>query len=1117
MTSRGPKGGGSGTGHNAPWRGSLRANIRVPSVALSVSNFERLRRERNTVTEAAATAESETRRKMTALQREIERLRGLAEAAHERAKKSNKTSTEYKNALAAEAELREQLEEERAELSEAKQVLERNKKASNAKIKNLKGQINSLSGLVTESQTQLVQTKKNVRRKQLVAAAEKMKAANANAAARQARENSAAARAEANAARAAIKGATNFAAQKIAEERAKAAEANARVAAAAAAAAAAKARANQAEASGRNVAAARNKALAEKNRLEQAQRVARNLTNHVIAVARKGANAARASAAKARANAAKSGTAAAAARAEAETHKAAAAAARQAEAEARVARLEALNELSTALGNATAQKNARNASNAALAREKSARAKVNREILAAREALGRAQEETRKALQNRGELKKEKIASEEARLKANANAAKAREEASTARRNLTNARNASERVIAEARSRHANLEETIRKSQAKIAAAETALKNAEARAASRNEIARAHTALQAEHNRFKALTNNKLKNLKQQLNQTRSQSSRNAIEAMAESIQASQRLNALQKQLNETRSGSDEHRRAKEQVNAALQAEKNARAAANTEHQEHVRRLRETGAAIKAQANAAKARANAAEKRARNAENNARRQGTAAANAAARAARANANRAAANSRMASFNAATHISSLITGGIRNKIPFTTNMKTTGGAGGTSSATGGTVTFTPTITVGSSATNTAAILAQFMKTALPSMNAELLQHIKNALKSKKNGGANLSVTNKNTLMRELVNLMQRRELLKQRKMKNGNLNPFNTANAANVNGKIETTKQMLKLLGVNIPENRPPPVNKNNINKALNTANRFTRLQKLYELFRQTKKEDVARRTRLTREIRLVIAKLYGSNVNTSNALRNIINANRLVGRGVISTNVNKNLANALRILKNEAKSGGKKSGLRPKGGNGGYGGGGGYGGNKPPVVVGGGAPPISIQISNVGKVSNTGKVSNSGRVSNSGTTRSNNGTGTLGVSAPTSSGERIVSKSAESLIRQAGGSEAIEKGIQALRAANGNVTKAKAMSRLPNTTFTNIYALGGPVAAKKYVERRRRSSKRRVAGGKKRVTKKPKKYIKLTPYQFKRLTDHIKKNNLRKVLIKEITH
>jgi hypothetical protein len=114
---------------------------------------------------------------------------------------------------------------------------------------------------------------------------------------------------------------------------------------------------------------------------------------------------------------------------------------------------------------------------------------------------------------------------------------------------------------------------------------------------------------------------------------------------------------------------------------------------------------------------------------------------------------------------------------------------------------------------------------------------------------------------------------------------------------------------------------------------------------------------------------------------------------------------------------------------------------------------------------------------------------------------------------------EQLIRGAGGAEAVENGIKALNAANGNVTRAKATSKLPDRTFTNIYAMGGPVAAKRLVESRRR---RRTVGGlraptKKRVTRKPKKYIKLTPSQFKRLTDHIKKNNLRKVLIKEITH
>ena len=135
---------------------------------------------------------------------------------------------------------------------------------------------------------------------------------------------------------------------------------------------------------------------------------------------------------------------------------------------------------------------------------------------------------------------------------------------------------------------------------------------------------------------------------------------------------------------------------------------------------------------------------------------------------------------------------------------------------------------------------------------------------------------------------------------------------------------------------------------------------------------------------------------------------------------------------------------------------------------------------------------------------------------NAGNSRLAVSAPRPNGNRQLAATSEQLIRGAGGAEAVEQGIKALNAANGNVARAKAASKLPNNTFTNIYAMGGPVAAKKLVQQRRR--RRTVASKKKRVVRKPKKqYIKLTPYQFKRLTDHIKKNNLRKVLIKEITH
>ena len=394
----------------------------------------------------------------------------------------------------------------------------------------------------------------------------------------------------------------------------------------------------------------------------------------------------------------------------------------------------------------------------------------------------------------------------------------------------------------------------------------------------------------------------------------------------------------------------------------------------------------------------------------------------------------------------------------------------------------------------------------------------MNSELLQHIKNALKNK--GGSNLTGSNKKELMDQLVMLMEEREQLRAK------TNNASKTRLAVVEIKIKTTKQLLKALGITMANNNNKPVipkNKNNINQAMSITNRFTRLQKLYELFRQTK--DTARKMRLAREIRLVIAKMYGSNVSTSNAIRNITNAGRLVGRGAVSKNVNRNLETAMKILKNEAKSGGKRSGLRPSGSSS-YVPGKAYGGMNMPrggmnmgrVGTGGGAPPITISISNIGKVSNAGKtqVSNVGKVANSGAT------GRLAVSAPTTNGSRQLAATSEQLIRGAGGAEAVEKGINALRAANGNVARAKSTSRLPNNTFTNIYAMGGPVAAKRLVESRRR--RRTVGPGalrapakKKRVARKPKKYIKLTPYQFKRLTDHIKKNNLRKVLIKEITH
>ena len=691
--------------------------------------------------------------------------------------------------------------------------------------------------------------------------------------------------------------------------------------------------------------------------------------------------------------------------------------------------------------------------------------------------------------------------------------------------------------------KHAQLERDRNAIQTKVAAARAAelaaQQNAANSKAGKNNANRAHAVTEQARQELERLLQQQQLNAAQALRNATTIIERKNAAAQAAAAQATKELARKERQLDQLAAAANQAMRktAENAVKIAREQEREKQAEANATHQAAMAEA--TAAANKAVANKAvanakaanaAARANAAEARAAAAEKKARESNNAATRAAANRARANANRAAANAKSAALAALTnHLTGIITGAIKNKVPgappapknkipgnnMNLNVRATGGAGGT----GGAVTFNPTITVGGGGANTAAILAQFMKAAPPSMNSELLQHIKNALKNK--GGSNLTGSNKKELMDQLVMLMEEREQLMAK------TNNASKTRLAVVEIKIKTTKQLLKALGITMANNNIKPViPKNNLNQALSITNRFSRLQKLYDLFRQTK--DTARKMRLAREIRLVVAKMYGSNVSTSNAIRNITNAGRLVGRGAVSKNVNRNLETAMKILKNEAKSGGKRSGLRPSGSSS-YVQGRAYGGMNLPrggVNMGrtaGGAPPISISISNIGKVSNAGKtqVSNVGKMSNSGTT------GRLAVSAPTTNGSRQLAATSEQLIRGAGGAEAVEQGIKALNAANGNVTRAKAASRLPNNTFTNIYAMGGPVAAKRLVESRRR---RRVVGGrrvarvglrvaskKKRVTHKPKKYIKLTPYQFKRLTDHIKKNNLRKVLIKEITH
>jgi hypothetical protein len=459
--------------------------------------------------------------------------------------------------------------------------------------------------------------------------------------------------------------------------------------------------------------------------------------------------------------------------------------------------------------------------------------------------------------------------------------------------------------------------------------------NAEGSKAGKNAAEKAHTETEAARQELARLLGEQKKQTNAAISSAKNNAARRNAAAEAAAVNAAYKLQQKELELAVARATAKGVQRAKNAVNQALNAEKRARANANATHRallqqttankaaaqlatqravqaEAIARQRaQESAANKAAANeaarAAAAKANAAEARANAAEKAARESKSAANKAVANRARANANKAAANAKTAALAAITnHLTGVITGAIKNKVPgappapknkipgnnMNLNVRATGGAGGNSRATGGAVTFNPTITVGGGGANTAAILAQFMKTAPPSMNSELLQHIKNALKNK--GGSNLTGSNKKELMDQLVMLMDEREQLRTK------TNNASKTRLAVVEIKIKTTKQLLKALGITMANNniKTPSVPKNNINKALNITNRFSRLQKLYELFRQTK--DMARKMRLAREIRLVIAKMYGSNVSTSNAIRNITNAGRLVGRGAVSKNVNRNL-------------------------------------------------------------------------------------------------------------------------------------------------------------------------------------------------------------------------
>ena len=256
---------------------------------------------------------------------------------------------------------------------------------------------------------------------------------------------------------------------------------------------------------------------------------------------------------------------------------------------------------------------------------------------------------------------------------------------------------------------------------------------------------------------------------------------------------------------------------------------------------------------------------------------------------------------------------------------------------------------------------------------------------------------------------------------------------------------------------------------------NLNNALRPTNRYSRLQRLQLILQNPDYKNKV--PLIKREIQVVVRKLYGSNVGTTQAWQNLQNAKRLFKGG--NKNIVQEINSGLKRVQENYKR--RRTTDRSS-----YGGGGSYGGAPSGGISVTGAP-VSIKV----EPPSGGPINVVPRA-------------------------QAVTTSAEQLVRNAGGVENVEKGITALRATGGNVNKARAKTKLPLATFTNIYAMGGPVAAKKTVERIRR---RRRTIRKKRVTSKPKRkqYIKLTPYQFKRLVAHIKKNNLRQVLVKEITH
>jgi hypothetical protein len=1065
--------------------------------------------ERHKRKHAAAIKNSEAEQER--LQRQITEAKQKETAAHVKAARSNATAAERTAALAAETLAHKQTKKLQAEYEEVLKEAQAKFNKNESEIQTLKEKLTEKSQAIyalTQAHRKALENleaaraSKNANAETIAQhtatiARQQLNIAKASGNAKATRNALAAAQATSNTNKAEAARQLNVAKKQVEEFRKiarnaetnaqreaankqqKIAEANAKLATARIKQAVAHLRASKAIATGKNVAEARNAAQAQARNLQTALNAATKTHKEYLTAATTAHTKALNNAQK-QANAAK------------KTAAARLFALRVTEVKARKNLANKNAAIAAARGNANAQRRA--SENAVAARE--ALQQAHSAVIAERNSLqkesNRQQTMLANALTNARETKGHLKNAQDALSAVTSEAAEY-----SARKNVEHAA-----LQAQINQVQASLASALAKEAAAVAAAGNKNMNIRFLTAAHNNVERQRNELQRTLNAAKA-------NAAKAAANAHTNAARKNAQAQAQLLEHQQVLATAQRKLENAQAGTQEAQNAKAAVEAALNSERKAKEQLEAAHKAYLRQINAEAASHHTQWQAVynKSQQNlaAALKEAKNAKNNAER-----------------TRAAANLAASIKGTKNALANMIRNSIRRGI---NNKKSNTGMGVTQQQQANPViTVSPIIKVkGGGGGNMSAALNKLKG----NLSANLMNKIKNALKPG-SPPVNTTANNKTELLKHLYSLIkQRNELSKKANKTQNNKNAIDE-----IDKEIATTKELMRLLGMNIKNNKPPsgppPVPRNNnINKALNERDRFVRLQKLFNLYKQT--TDKTKKDRIIQEIRIIIRKLYGPGTSTTQAIRNISNANTLMRKKVNKT-VNENLNRAIKFLKQTKPSttsgrsyiptnkgyipGGGGGGYIPGSGGGGYipgGGGGGYipgGGGGGYIPGGGGGQPVSIKINTGGSRSTVGNAGSRSAVGNAG---SRSAVGNAGVSG---NGGLTIGKTSEQLIREGGGSEAIEKGINALRQSGGNASKASAVSKLPMSTFTNIYAMGGPVAAKKAVERRRR----RHVTKKKPVKSKPRKqYIKLTPYQFKRLTDHIKKNNLRKVLIKEITH